>query len=240
MKKLFAILILGVLLSACSGSKTQKYLGLKGNIESVKETEYDVIEKFGEAEPDDITNVTVYNFDEEGNLIKTAMYDKYGEALFVTENSYKDGEFVQYTTKSHYDELLSTSKVIEKDGDNCKYEIRRGDDITISEFTKSGKYNCVTEKKDGNIIQKRENWFDGNDNLIEAKVTKGEEVIYWTKSKFDKNNNEIECERLKGGDEGIFTFSYSSFDDIGNWTEKKAKKNGEFVSITKREIKYAK
>lgn len=239
MKKLLAILVLGVLLSACSGSKAQQYLGLKGKIESVKETEYDVIEKFGEAEPDDITDVTVYNFDKEGNLIKTAMYDKYGDARFVTENTYKDGEFIQSTTKSQYEELPSISKLIEKDGDNCKYENRRENDITTSEFTKSGKYSCSVVKKDGNIIQKQENWFDGNNNIIEAKVTRGEDVVFWTKSKFDKNNYEIECERLNGGDEGVFTFSYSNFDNTGNWTEKKAKKDGEFVSITKREIKYA-
>lgn len=239
MKKLFAILILGALLTACSNPKAQQYLGLKGKVESFKDFKYEATNKFGEAEIGDLGAEEVYKFDTGGHLIKYSTYDRNGDCVVNSENEYEGDECVKSTFTNNSTGEIVINKLIEKKGDIRVCEVKRGDSITTAEFNQSKTYSCATYKNAENILETQESWFDKDGNVIEVKVTKDGEIIYWTKSKFD-DGNEVQTEYLKGGESGVSTYSYSDYDDTGNWTKKVSYLNGEPEYIVKREIKYIK
>lgn len=239
MKKLLAILFLGVLLSACSGSKTQKYLGLKGTVESFKDFKYKAINKFGEAEIGDLGVVEVCKFDVAGHLIEYSTYDSGGDCVVISKNEYEGDECIKstFTNKSFNETVISS--LVEKKGNIRICEIKRGDSVSTGEFSQTDTYFCATYKKADTTQEIQEKWFDKNGNTIEFKITRGGEVVYWAKSKFDKGN-EVQTKYLKGDDGGVSTYSYSDYDDNGNWTKKVSYLDGEPEYIVKREIKYAK
>lgn len=239
MKKLLVILFLGALLSACSNPKSQQYLGLKGGVESVKDFKHEALNKFGEAEIGDLGAVEVYKFDTKGYLIEYSTYDRDGDCVVNSKNEYEGDECIKSTfiNKSFGDTVISS--LVERKGNIRVCEIKKGDDISTAEFNQSDTYLCATYKNADNTHEIQEKWFDKYGNVIEFKMKRGGEVVYWTKSKFE-GNNEVQTEYLKGGESGISTYSYSDYDDTGNWTKKVSYLNGEPEYIVKREIKYAK
>lgn len=227
-----------VILSACSGSQSKKFMGLKGQIESVKEFKSEAIEKFGEVQPGDLDEVIIYTFNPDGHLAKYGIYNDDGDCIVRTENTYNGDECTRTTFYNSYNDETTIQNLIEVKGNTQIWEIRQGDKITQSEFVKSDKYNCTT-KKDGTATEKQEHWLNDNGDVIEIKITNDTEIVYWSKSKF-QNGNEVQTEYLKGDDGGIATYSYSDYDDMGNWTKKIVYRNGEAEYIIKREIQYSK
>lgn len=238
MRKVLLLCMATVILSACGGSSSKKFMGLNGHIESVKDFQYEAIEKFGEVEPGDLDEVIVYTFTPSGHLEKYGIYNDDGDCIVRTENTYNGEECTRTTFYNSYNDETSIQNLIETKGNTQIWEIRQGDEIMQSECVKSDNYSCTT-KKDGTIIERQEHWFNDNGDVIEVKITKDTEIVYWSKSKF-QNGNEVQTEYLTGDSGGITTYSYGDYDATGNWTKKIIYRNGEAEYIIKREIKYTK
>lgn len=95
MNKIAITLISVLLFWGCSTSNnsSEKFLGLNGNIESIKDTEYSAEEKFGEVVLDEIEEVIVYKFDKAGNTIKQTTYDEDGNAEYTYEATFENNEW---------------------------------------------------------------------------------------------------------------------------------------------------
>lgn len=229
------------LVVACSKEKkSTKYMGLNGKIETIKDTIYEADEKFGEAIPGDISSVEINTFDNDGNLVKYASYDADGSIKICLEYVYINGEFTQSTYRNYYNNEKVIHKLIEIINDKAKYETTRGETTTISETItrkSKNKVNHTTSYKD-EAAQEDEIWTDNNGNIVERKITKGDEIKFWSKSKFNDKNNEIEQINLSNGNKEITTFHYDEYDEKDNWTKKVVFIDGEAESIITREIKY--
>lgn len=239
MKKLLLLCTAAVILFACGNSKSPKFMGLKGKVETVKEFKYEAIDKFGEIEPSDLEEVIAYTFNADGHLVKYGIYNEDGDCIVRIEHTYNGEECTQSTFYNSYSDETTIQNLIEVKDNTQIWEIRQGDKITQVEFVKSDKYSRHTTRKDGAIEEQQENWFDDNGNVIEVKIVKGNDIVYWAKSKF-QDGNEVQTEYLKGDDGGVATYAYEDYDDTGNWTKKIVYRNGEPTYIIKREIKYAK
>ncbi|MDH6306825.1 hypothetical protein M2459_002159 [Parabacteroides sp. PF5-5] len=242
MKKNMLILAVAVFFVGCSESnKNQKFLGLKGNPKSIKETKYDAFEKFGEVIEDDIDEVVLYEFDKTGNFQKIVCYDGDGDMKYSITNIFKNGECIESKFYQKYNDVTSTSNLKNRTSKSETWERKTSDGkitTSYSEFDKL-KTTIITKDSEDNVVSKEEQTKDNKGNIIEFKVYNGEDVAYWYKSAFDDKSQEIEKKILAGGyDEGIYTYKYDSFDKKGNWIKKIEYKDGEIESLAIREIKY--
>lgn len=99
MKKLLFLSVLFYMLTSCNqGVPSLKFEGLNGKVQSVRESKYEAVEKFGEAIPDELEQVLILDFDKDGHLLKHFLYDDDGELMYGWEQSY-DGDIVTQTKK---------------------------------------------------------------------------------------------------------------------------------------------
>lgn len=184
-----------------------------------------------------MVQVNSYTFNTNGQLVKQSLYNEAGECIIRIENTYNGKKCIKSTTYYSYSNETSIQNLIEVKDNTQIWEIKQGDEITLSECVNSDNYSCITKKKDGAVTEKQEHWFNDNGNVIEVKITNGKEIVYWSKSKF-QDGNEVQTEFLKGDLGGIATYLYSNYDDKGNWTKKIVYRNGEPEGIVIREIEY--
>lgn len=249
MKKILILGLCGMLfltLSSCQSHKEKKYLGLKGKIESIKDTQFEAKEKFGEVIPQgNIMLVEKYIFNDNGQIASLTHYNGDGEEIFSVKNEFKDGKCCLVKTHQQYNDISATQTPVSMTTTNeiwnVKMSLGNTEHVYI-EFDKAKQNKTIIRKSsDGKEINKTFEKYDAQGNLIENKITNTDgNAVYWTKSKFDENNQEIERKNLAGGySEGIFAYKYSEIDEKGNWTNKIEYKDGEVESITVREIKYS-
>jgi hypothetical protein len=242
MKKIMFILTVTIFVVGCSENniKNQKFLGAKGNPKSIKETKYEAVEKFGEVIEGVVDEVIRYEFDKSGNIQKLTHYDDDGDVVFSISYVFEDGECIETKSYQKYNNIVSTSSLKNRTSKNETWERKTSDGKITTSYSEYDKLTRTTITKDSEniIVSKEEQIIDNKGNLVEIKVYNEEKVVYWYKSKFDDNSQEIERKMLVGYDEGIFTYKYDSFDKKGNWIKRVEYKDGKIESLTIREIEY--
>jgi len=242
MKKIMFILTVTIFVVGCSENniKKQKFLGAKGNPKTIKETIYEAFEKFGEVIEGDVDEVIRYEFDKNGNIQKLTHYNDEGDIVFSESYVFEDGECVETKSYQKYNNIVSTSRLKNRTSKNETWERETSDGKITTSYSEYDKFTTtiITKDSENNIVSKQENTIDNKGNLVEIKVYKEEKVVYWYKTKFDDNSQEIERKMLVSYDEGVFTYKYDSFDKKGNWIKRFEYKDGEIKSLTIREIEY--
>lgn len=242
------MLCLIVLITGCSNSTTSmKFLGLNGEVSSIKDTKFDVKEKFGEIFPNEIEEVSVYNFNSDGNVLNQTVYSPGGDIKYSFEHLYKDKNCYQTIFKRisfnlktmDSDTITSISKLLKSNGNLFIWENTTNDsDPQLSKVEKSRSYIKTTTEVGKDSKQINEAWYN-NSNLVEQKITTGSEIVFWTKSQYDKQNRLIELKNLVGNDKETVSYSYNKMDNKENWIERIEYINGKPENIIIREIKYA-
>ncbi|PTX60890.1 hypothetical protein C8N46_10546 [Kordia periserrulae] len=201
----FAILM--ILLNSCTRVLTEweKY-GLKGNVKSMKEEDFEVIE---ESENWDIGPKMEYgyviNFDKEG----------YYENLVYHDSK---GNFIE-----KYIPKRKGRKIYEELRYDENNEITRKILVTYSS-NKKRKYKIL--KADGELLSK-------NISYVENKLVSRREIYVYDESfendqlkfisefTYDDNQNLIKYLQFTGKEEtASYTYKYLEFDDQGNWTKR--------------------
>lgn len=241
------MLCLIALITSCSNTPTSmKFLGLNGEVSSIRDTKFDVKEKFGEIFQNEIEEVSVYNFNSDGNVLNQTVYSPDGDMKYSFEHLYKDKNCYQTIFKRisfnlktmDSDTITSMSKLLRKDGDFFIWEnITDNSEPQQSKVEKSRSYIKTTTEISKDSKQISESWYSGS-NLIEQKITTEDKVVFWTKSKYDNQNRAIELKYLEGNNKETISYSYNKMDNKGNWTECIEYKNGKPENIIIREIKY--
>lgn len=226
-------------LTACSNVSTSipnlKFGGLRGNVSMTKESKFDAVEKFGEFVPDDLNEVIIVEYDNDGNQVKYGVYDDEGDYIYKFEEVYEDGLLVSETFCRYGEKTVST--VIERNKNYIKWLINAGkEDESSEEILFSGlTYKAVD--KEGNTIREVECDKDGR--IIENKGYSDGRIIYHLLFDFDKDGNLItKTEYLSSEEPVIRKYTYPEFDKKGNWITQYAWEDGEVVEITKRDISY--
>lgn len=243
MKQTILFIFAVLFLSACGESPSKKYMGLKGHIESIKDFQYEANDKFGSIEAGSLIKCTTYTFNSNGDLINTSIYDNSGNCVSSIENIYDGNVLSKIIFDSSY-----ISNLVETKGDTTIWEINIDGETVRMEQIKNEKYFCTVGEQEGSI-RKDEQWFDKDGNSIEHKLTEEfssvaaaeaeEDVVLWSKSQY-KGRNIIQTEYLKGQNQGVDIYSYSDYDDKGNWIKRIISHNGNPAYIENREIKYSK
>lgn len=258
MKPIFIISSAWILFSiwSCREDYTpRKYTGLNGKIENIRDTvyEFEQLGPFIFDRPGDISKTVTFDFDREGNLIKSMEY------LGTDSMPYAINEYM------YINNMLSSNYSRTRIGDSTyftfsseaipgyngtRYKENNGTQTWERQVNTSGKHQCHVSKGEWGY-NKEEIWADKNNNIIkyqsqtvskdlEGITTDGANSIKRTSiTKYDENDFEIENTQIENKDTTIYTYTYSRYDDHGNWTEKKIQINGHFKYIVKRSIKYA-
>ena len=238
MKKILLLCAAVIFLTACGDSQGRNAVGMKGRVESVKDSTFSAAQSGAVATK--LLHVTVHRFNPDGQEVKYERYED-GELHIAREYVY-DGKML--ICESSWDNYggRRIDTLIEIQGDTQIWESKvKGlgpywDETTQYEKDVSDTYSRTTKPDYGTRIE--EEWYDADGNVIESKMTINNKLIDWVKSEF-QDGNEIKKEYLKGiFEQSVMTFSYSDYDDKGNWTKEIYYFDGKPKTITKREIKY--
>lgn len=258
MKTIFIVLSAWILFSigSCREDYTaRKYGGLKGNVENIRDTVYELAQlgSFILDEPGDIRETTIFDFDREGNLIKSMVYLGTDSIPFeINEYTYINNMLSSsYSGTRASDGTYSTFTSEAIPGYNgTRYKDNNGTQTWERQVNTSGKYQCHLSKGEWGY-SKEEIWADKNNNIIrhqiqtvskelEGVTRDGTNSIKWTSvTKYDENDFEIENTCIENKDTTTSAYMYSRYDDHGNWTERKEQINGHFKYLVRRSIKYA-
>jgi hypothetical protein len=240
-KGLVLLAMVTVMLVGCSNNfKEQKFLGIKGNPKSIKDTKYNAIEKFGEVVEQNISEIQYYEFEEYGHILQMKHYNADGDIVYSGNNKFEDGKCIESKEHQKYNNISCINILKERKSQSDIWEHKYSDGRITTTFTvyEGQKVTTVIKDSDGNTIQKIEQQYDKNGNCIEYKNYGENQVDYWFISKFNEKYQEFEKKVLEGYDEGNYIYKYDSFDNKSNWTKKIEYKDGEIESLTIREIKY--
>lgn len=235
-----ALILVPVLaLIACSNNSISipalKYGGLQGNVSKTKESKFDAVEKFGEVVPDDLNEVIIVEYDNDGNQVKYGVYDDEGNYVYKFEEIYENGLLVSETFYRNGEKTVNT--IVERKKNYIKWFSNSGkEDESSVEILYSGlTYKAVD--KDGNTVREVE--CDKKGRIIEDKMYSNGKIIYRLLLDFDKDGNLITKTEYQSSEEPtIMKYTYPEFDKNGNWVTQYTWEDGEVVEITKREISY--
>ena len=197
MKKLLFLLAFIPLVFACNQYKKNDLdkSNLNGKVKSLRKNTYTAVVKFGEITKDKIKYSAFTSWNEEGNQIENAVYDKDGNLRWKDINKYDEkGNLIEI---AHYN----------KDGDlerknKFKYD-EKGNEIKRNFFNSDGDFT-------GYIIFK----YDDKGNEIELnRSSKGKTI-----KKYDDKGNEIEL-RDYSSDGSLSVIFIKKYDDKGNLVE---------------------
>lgn len=234
-KLLFLSILFFMLISCNQGIPTLRFDGLNGKVQSVRESKYEAVEKFGEAIPDELEQVLILDFDKAGHPLKHFIYDEDGELIYGWEQSY-DGDEVTLTKNYGWrekepsvTELLSCGKT------HCDYKYT-DKDTTYTYTTNIFEDKLYRKFTYNNSDTEVELWFNKKGQVLEQKQTKKGELIFWLVNKFNNDYLLVETE-YRGSYPSQSSFKYTEFDSKGNWTTA-IMFEGEDTYVLKREIKY--
>lgn len=220
MKKLFYLVSATILLVSCTNINANNSLtfkGLKGNVKSVSSACYEAIERFGEIQKGNLimdadTWIPLYagllwDFDEDGNLLKETAFDFHGDISQVVKYDYKghnevsmriydkdgaltyswetifnEGKPVNIKRYSSHGDSNDQSIECEFDGLRVKSEKRykNGELIEIieNEYKNNLLAHSITKDKDGNITYENySEWTDLGQPLHRHYISNGEDAI---------------------------------------------------------------
>lgn len=260
MKKLSAVLFIGILIIACNSGKEKEakmmYSDmsqemLKGDIASITETPYKV-DSSGKAGEMDSCCVGVGMIDENGNYVKWTESDSKGKVTSVA-------------TYERYDNGMWKGSSNTKDGKpsgSMQTKIDSSGNYTLAEeFDSTGKlshyytdlnqnnYAQVTAwkqyDKDSVFRQQGENTFDSS--LIVSSTMKDSlgNVKNSSTYKYNDKGEQTEVSRTTVTKDStttkVTTYTYDAHDDMGNWTQRtEYDDKGKPVKIVKRTYEYRK
>ena len=235
------ILVFVFALTSCSNNSISipvlKFDGLRGNVSMIRESKFDAVEKFGEVVPDDLNEVIIYEYDNDGNPIKYGVYDDEGDYIFKLEQKYENGLLVSQTSSQKYGNKTVHNVVAERKKNYIKWLNNEGrEDESSSELFYNGlSYKAVD--KDGNTLTEVK--CDKRGRLIEQKSYSDGQIIYRILRDYDKDGNLTASKEYYSPNEPtIMKYTYPEFDKKGNWVTQYTWKDGEVVGITKRDISY--
>lgn len=260
MKKLSAVLFIGIFIVACNSGKEKEtkmmYSDisqdmLKGDISSITETPYKV-DSSGKAGEMDSCCVAVGMVDENGNYVKwtesdskgkvtsVATYERYDNGMWKGASNTKDGKpsggmQTKIDENNKYilaEELDSTGKV-----SNYYTDISQNDYAQVMGWKQ---YD-----KDSVFRQQGENTFDSS--LITSSTIKDSlgNVKNSSTYKYNDKGEQTEASRTNVTKDStttkVTTYTYDAHDDMGNWTQRtEYDDKGKPVKIVKRTYEYRK
>lgn len=248
MKYFFAVFILGIIIAGCSGShKSQKYLGLKGKVISVKDSHHHAKEKAGETVPGYLQYILVHSFDNEGNSIGTNFYYENSDCISEEEQKYENGEWIGASFKNNESgehrvqkrvSLVEADDIIQTVWDEQDMVNNTNRTIVLN-IDKDYGHSCwfVKDENDNEVL-KQDTWFDSRMNKIEIKLSIAGQLSSHIKSTFNEQNEETDRFENFSGRENNFKYVYRKYDETGNWTEKLTLVDEKVEAITLREILY--
>ena len=236
MKIRLSFIILLFVATACSNNGTSipelKFEGLKGNVCGFKEYRYDAVERFGEIVPGYLDGVTIYEFDNDGHLIKLGIYDDDGDCLFKRENIYENGLFVS-SIMTNGNDKKTENIVVERKKNYIKWRT----DYECTTETYYDKNSCLTKDENGDIVE--ESVFDNKGRLIELKKYYDGEIIFRTQREYNKQGLLVKLiSYYSSNNSEVLTYKYQEFDKKGNWIVQYVYEDGEIEYIVKRDITY--
>lgn len=250
MKPIFIVLSAWILFSICSCAEDytpKKYGGLKGKVESIRDTVYEL----GGFYSGDIRRIVITDFDREGNLIKSKEYLGTDSIPYmIHEYTYINNMLSSsYWGTRNSDGTYTSSEEEAIPGYNgTRYKGKSETQTWERQVKTSGKYQCSLSKGEWGY-SKEEMWTDKNNNDIRHKiytvskdlegVTTDGTSLWISLTKYDERGFEVENTCIENNDTTIYTYTYSKYDDHGNWTERKRQVNGRFKYLEKKSIKYA-
>lgn len=243
-----------LLFSSCMPEKQayapKKYRGLKGKITSICDSVYDcTLQDFIPA-TGKLIEVSIMEFDAEGNTIKTMGYNADSTVMSISEFVYKD--HVLFSTKSRQhigeDVFTVTSERIAASNGTLRYKESNGSQEWIKEVTTTGNYHLEYSEGDYGYT-KEELWADDDSNIVKTKyilMDKEHEFVNGTHTiektttmKYGEDGNVTEIVFVEGKDTMVTVCSHPRYDKYGNWTEERKETNGYFKQLIKRTINYA-
>jgi len=204
-------------------------LKLKGKVNTLKETVFKAIDKFGEIHIGDTISKRIYSFNDKGNKIEDILNylgKSFGDTSFEFTYIYKcntngnkiEGYFYpiynsnwysKYTYKYDENGNLIESNIFNQDGSLShknifKYD-REGNEIEKNDY-----------KSDGNLYEKWIYKYDSIRNQTEDSKYNDNGSLYDKHAyKYDEKNNQIEVSSYKS-DGNMYNKSKYKYDDKGN------------------------
>ena len=236
----YLILLLAVFCGITGEVKCEE--NFQGNVKSVKQTAYQVIEKFGEATKGEVSDVAVWKYDEKKRLLeepsKKYRYDSNGnkteEITYnsagniessivwtyneknkkIEENSYDSNKKLITKTKWKYDDLgnMIDESEYDADGKLVKREIRVFDKDRFLEHSWYSRYNDEVTLSSRCIHQ-----FDNKGNNIKDVLLGQKDTLCVRTYKYDIHGNEIEAFWDIG--EHIYCKMFSKYNEKGTLIE---------------------
>ena len=223
-----SLLILIVLLSACSSPSNWDRFGLKGEVRTYQERSYPAQHKFGKWEPEDTSPFQreVAKFNEQGQLEEFESFYKPDISIMIP--TFEGGVIVK---ESYYDEegeLMYELRYISSSPSTLEYEIYE----KSGRKTGGGKYFLKN-----NRIVKRKSWSYRGEEMVEGPFT--------IHIEYDQNNHMLSVKSFnREEDEKLepdVLYEHLEYDSKGNWTKRLARHPGSAEiepTITIREIEY--
>lgn len=246
MKNYITILIL-IVLPVCSlfAQKTVKYSGLKGKIKYIRDVKYDAKKIYGDIVPAKrAIDANKTDFNNDGYRSRFESYNSNGDTIYIYEPKYKKGEIIATTYKR--ENQISARKLIRKSGNVYEWEWYSSKDsiaekvIIERNFDKRNLYEKVTirNETDSSKNEMTETWFDKAMNHIEEKYYLADSMTHWRKMKYNAKNELTELSYTTGDEEMVYNYTYSLYDEKGNWTKQVTYFGGEPEEVVIRTIIY--
>lgn len=249
MKNQILLIVLATILFACKSDSNSL---LKGDVSSIKESNYDVSEKFGEVVKGELTYndaVYSYKYDANGNQTSFIVYDEDGEMIYKTETTYENDKPSMVTSMAcggNYYDFSEQRTVIFRDDNKTVWLAKKDEDGKLSTdtiidlVTERGKNKIRTEKLSDGSQRMQQLRFDNKDRLVELKWFKdGKDLHQWDTNAYDDNllTQKNQLDPKTGEIQQTTTYKYK-LDEQQNWIERIAYKDGAATQLTERVINY--
>jgi hypothetical protein len=223
---------------------------LKGEVKSIMETRYQLPENSGKGSVNKVIYQKFTLYDENGYEQEIRLYknnEVYLTSLFINGNDgslvemneyYPDGSLnlnVTYTLneKGNKSEALYSWSEDRTVGEICEmvdyyFEIIQNVIFTKVQYQYEYRGYCTQEdfiKADGGLSFRLTTKYDFRGNKLESAYFKGDEMLSWiTKYEYDRYDNLIKSRVFKSNRIAVYSEYKYQFDDIGNWINRKEKR----------------
>lgn len=223
MKKIFFIGVLCVLVGCAGGDASipqLKFDGLNGNVERVRESIYEVEEKFGEAIPTDLVEVVIYDYSEDGHLIKQATYDEEGDFLYGFETKWVDDKCVESSSNSRWQETPVVTRFLsEENGVTIYEEIKDGQTTQYEdENIEKGLTRTTIRRVGGKEVMRIKSTFDKRGQML-SQFQQWDGNVLEISNKMNEDGQLVERTMKTPEYTEIVRYQYKEFDTKGNWTK---------------------
>jgi len=203
MKKLVAVMLLGIALLGTTSAQNLKSMGLQGKVHTLEEETWGLTLKFGEYVKNNLINKETSTYDDKGKIMKKTVHAAYIAGILV------DFKLIYiYDDKGNNTEIASYNA----DGSLSKKSIYTYDDKGNN--TEIASYNA-----DGSLFMKVINTYDDKGNKTEAaSYNAGGSLFMKVINTYDDKGNNTEMASYNADGSLAWEYIYT-YDDKGNNTE---------------------